>query len=117
MLFDLPRYHLCCFCRRSVYDLVMNPYFDLAILIVIVYSTILLTMLNPDTLRDDSWKNFFLLNDVIFLTIFTVEFILKLIAFGFIWSDNTEFMLRDQHDLKELMLGDHGSASYMVCFS
>ena len=99
--------------RRSVYDLVKNPTFDLAILLVIVYSTILLTFLNQDTLRDDSWKNFFLINDIIFLTIFTVEFILKLIAFGFMWTDNTEFMLRDQHDLKELMIGDHGVPSYM----
>jgi hypothetical protein len=99
--------------RRSVYDLVKNPYFDLVILLVIVYSTILLTFLNPDTMRDDWWKSFFLINDIFFLTVFTVEFMLKLIAFGFMWCDNTEFMLRDEHDLKELMLGDAGVPSYM----
>ena len=99
--------------RRSIYKLVTNPYFDLAILLVIVYSTILLTLLNPDTAKDSSWKSFFQLNDIFFLIIFTIEFVLKLIAFGFIWCDNTEFMLSNETDLKELMLGDHGVPSYM----
>ena len=99
--------------RRSIYNLVKNEYFDWFILLVIVYSTCLLTMLNPDTVSDEAWTNFFRINDIIFLTIFTVEFCLKIIAFGFIWSDNIEFMLSNDTDLKELMLGNTGVASYM----
>ena len=101
-----------CF-RRVVYRLVKNDYFDFAILIVIVYSTVLLTFLNPDTARDEEWQDFFLINDIVFLAIFTVEFVMKLIAFGFIWTDNIEFMTRNKEDLKALMLGDHGVPSYM----
>ena len=114
----IDHFSMCCFSpssrfRRFVFKFVRNAYFDFAILIVIVYSTILLTFLNPDTADDDSWTEFFDSNDVLFLLIFSVEFILKLIAFGFIWCDNTEFMLENEHDLKELMLGGHGVPSYM----
>ena len=76
--------------RRSVYKLVSNPYFDFLILGVIVYSTVLLTFLNPDTAANDNWKDFFRSNDIFFLIVFTLEFMLKLIAYGFIWCDNTE---------------------------
>ena len=99
--------------RRSVYNLVTNPYFDFFILIVIIYSTVLLTLRNPDTATETGWQNFFLMNDIFFLIVFTIEFGLKLVAFGFIWSDNTEYMLANEHDLKELMLGDAGIPSYM----
>ena len=99
--------------RKLVYNLVTNQYFDLAILLVIIYSTVLLTMLNPDTARDGGWKDFFHMNDCMFLFIFTVEFCMKLIAFGFAWCDNIEFTLHNEQDLKELMLGDHGVPSYM----
>ena len=99
--------------RRSIYRLVRNPYFDGVIILVILYSSILLTMSNPDTSNDDDWKSFFRTNDITFLIIFTVEFMLKLVAYGFIWCDNTEFMLDNEVDLKELMLGDAGVPSYM----
>ena len=99
--------------RKFVYKTVKNPYFDFFILIVIVYSTVLLTMVNKDTSSDEGWKNFFQVNDIIFVTIFTIEFGLKLIAFGFIWCDNVELMLMSEEELKELMMGSHGSPSYM----
>ena len=99
--------------RRSVYNLVQNPWFDAFILIVIIYSTILLTLVNPDTAANTDWQDFFEMNDIFFLVIFTIEFWLKLVAFGFIWSDNTQFMLANEFDLKDLMLGDTGKPSYM----
>ena len=99
--------------RRFVFNLVNNAYFEFAILVVILYSTILLTLMNPDTLNDENWTDFFAKNDVFFLVVFSGEFVLKLIAFGFAWCDNIEFCLDNEDDLKEMMLGDHGIPSYM----
>ena len=99
--------------RRAVLALVNNSYFDFVILLVIIYSTVLLTLMNPETLRDDYWVDFFKKNDIFFIVVFTGEFVLKLIAYGFIWCDNIEMMLDNEHDLKEMMLGNHGVPSYM----
>ena len=99
--------------RRGVYALVTDVWFDMVILFVIVYSTILLTFLNPDTAKDEKWQSIFEIHDIIFVVIFTVEFLLKLIAFGFIWCDNIEEMLYNEHTLKQLMLGNHGIPCYM----
>ena len=76
--------------RRFVYNLVTNQYFDLFILVVVMWSTILLTMLNYDTMNDDGWIDFFFVNDFFFLVVFTLEFMLKVCAYGFIWCDNIE---------------------------
>ena len=99
--------------RRFVFAMVNNYYFEAIMLLVIIYSTILLTFLNPDTAKDESWQDFFEQNDTFFLVVFTGEFLLKLIAFGFIWTDNIEFCLDNENDLKEMMLGDHGIPCYM----
>ena len=99
--------------RQFIYALVTSMWFEMAILVVIVYSTILLALVNPDTANDSVWQNIFEIHDIIFLVIFTIEFGLKVIAYGFIWCDNIEFMLRNEHTLKELMLGDQGPPSYM----
>ena len=116
--FNISNVSMCCFppsssFRRSVFKIVNNSYFEYFILIVIAYSTILLTLMNPDTNRDDGWTDFFASNDIFFLIVFTGEFLMKVVAYGFIWCDNIEFMLDNEHDLKELMLGDHGVPSYM----
>ena len=90
-----------------------NPLFDQVILAVIAYSCLLLTMMNYETQTDDAWSNFFLANDIFFMTVFTIEFTIKICAVGFIWSDNIELMLANEHDLKKLMMGDYGPPPYM----
>ena len=99
--------------RKVIYSLVTHPTFDLVILGVIAWSTILLTTMNYDTLNDDAWVDFFFVNDVIFLIVFTIEFVLKVCAFGLIWCVNIQFMLVSEVDLKKLMTGNHGRPAYM----
>jgi len=99
--------------RRFVYDLVKNTYFDLFILLIILVSTVLLALDNPTTRQDPTWVNLFTTCDDVFLIIFTIEFLLKIFAFGMIWTDNIEFMLADQECLKALVLGDVGEPAYM----
>ena len=99
--------------RRFAYRIVKNPLFDQVILVVIGYSCILLTMMNYETQTDDTWSDFFEANDIFFMTVFTIEFTIKVCAVGFIWSDNIELMLANEHDLKKLMMGDYGPPPYM----
>ena len=103
--FNISNVSMCCFppsssFRRSVFKIVNNSYFEYFILIVIAYSTILLTLMNPDTNGDDGWTDFFASNDIFFLIVFTGEFLMKVGAYGFIWCDNIEFMLVTSTALK-----------------
>ena len=63
--------------RRVVQRVAESNWFNVALVTVICYSTFTLTLLNPTTLDDDWWKQFFFINDVIFLIVFTVEFLVK----------------------------------------
>lgn len=63
--------------------------------------------------EDDGWVAFFSVCDDVFLVIFSIEFGLKVFAFGFIWTDNVEFMLAEQDTLKALVLGNTGEPAYM----
>ena len=98
--------------RRWCYNLVKNPYFDMFILLVIMFGTVLLALDNQYTREQQAWIDLFTTADTIFLIIFTIEFFLKAFAFGLIWSDNIEFMLADQENLKALVLGDTGEPAY-----
>jgi len=99
--------------RRFTYRLVKNPWFDGSILLVIIFSTTLLALDNKTTRQSEGWVDLFTVCDDIFQVIFTIEFLLKGFSFGFIWSDNVEFMLADQDSLKALVLGDMGEPAYM----
>jgi hypothetical protein len=99
--------------RRPVYNLVKDPRWDLFILIVILVSTILLAMDNAKARESDSMVSFFSAADDVFLVIFTIEFAFKVLAFGWIWCDNIEFMLTDQDNLKALVLGDTGEPAFL----
>lgn len=99
--------------RRAAYNLVTNPTFDMSILVVIIFSTILLALDNSQTREQQGWIDFFTLCDDVFLIIFTIEFLLKAFSFGFIWSDNVEFQLANTESLKELVLGNLGEPAYM----
>jgi len=99
--------------RRWCYNLVKNPYFDFFILLVIIYGTVLLALDNQYTREQQGWVDLFTSSDSFFLVIFTLEFLAKVFAFGLVWSDNIEFMLADQDNLKSLVLGDTGEPAYM----
>ena len=109
-----------CFClgpdncfRQCMVTLVENPFFDFFILLVIIYSTVLLALDNPTTRDSDAWVNFFNLNDYFFITIFTIEFSMKIVSHGFAHTDNIELMLSSPEKVKALCLGDIGRASYL----
>ena len=108
MFFD--PYHIA---RRYVYNMVKHPYFDLFVLAVIIVSTVLLALDNPTTRESKFWQDLFTICDDVFLVIFTIEFLLKLFAFGVLFTDNVEFMLAEQDTLKDLVLGDMGEPSYL----
>lgn len=91
--------------RRIIYNLVKHPWWDSFILFIIIFSTVLLAMDNPTTREDPTMDNLFQTCDLVFQMIFTIEFLFKIFAYGFIWSDNIEFMLADQDCLKEIVLG------------
>jgi len=80
---------------------------------VIIFSTVLLALDNPTTRKDTFWVDVFSYCDDTFLVIFSIEFVVKAFAFGFIWCDNIEFMLADQDSLKQLVLGNTGEPSYL----
>jgi len=109
-----------CFClgpdncfRQCMVTLVENPVFDFFILLVIIYSTVLLALDNPTTRDSDAWVDFFNLNDYLFITIFTIEFSMKIVSHGFAHTDNIELMLSSPEKVKALCLGDIGRASYL----
>ena len=99
--------------RHMFIRLVENPAFDMVILLVIIYSTCLLALDNPTIRSSDAWAAFFSFNDIVFLSIFTVEFCCKCISHGFSHTDNIELMLSSPEKLKALCLGDLGRKSYI----
>ena len=99
--------------RKFCIQIVEHAAFDITILLVIIYSTVLLALDNPTTRASDAWVNFFTINDYIFLIVFTVEFVCKCVSHGFINTDNIELMLSSPDKVKALILGDLGRESYM----
>ena len=63
--------------RGVVHRIAESDWFNYTIVTIICYSTFTLTLLNPTTLDDSWWTQFFFINDVIFLIVFTVEFLVK----------------------------------------
>jgi len=99
--------------RRLAYNLATAKLFDQTILGTIIFSTFLLALDNPSTREQDVYINLFETCDMIFIVIFTFESAVKVFAFGFIWTDNVEFMLSDQETLKQFCLGSVGEPAYM----
>ena len=66
------------------YKVIKSPYFEAFSLIVIVFNSIMLASDNPNSAS----SNFSSTMDTVFLTIYTTEMALKIIAFGFYFSRN-----------------------------
>jgi len=77
--FDLRNLHELPSCRRKVYDLVTSVYFERAIMATIILNTLImaLTIFPAPT---EEWKAFQSYANYVFVVIYTVEAILKLIA-------------------------------------
>jgi len=73
-----------CF-REKVIDLVINKWFDYFILVVILLNCVCLSLdsSNPDD-KDTLLQRIINIFDYVFLGIFTMEMILRVIAMGFV---------------------------------
>jgi hypothetical protein len=67
--------------REKAIKIVVNPWFDRFILLFIFLNSVALALDNPQQKE----KNKFLVNlDYIFLAVFSIEMVLKIIAMGFV---------------------------------
>ena len=84
--------------REKIIQIVVNPWFDKVILLTIVANSIVLAAEDPA-----AEKNTFLETlDYIFLTIFSIEMVLKIIAMGFVMRPHS--YLRDPWNIVSLTL-------------
>ena len=78
--------------RLLVSNIVLHPYFDNFILIVIVASTITMAIDNP--LNDPNSVLAYNMGicDIVFTSIFTLEALLKIIYFGFLFNGKNSYL-------------------------
>ena len=69
-----------------VWKIVTNNKFDNIILLLILLSHIVLASEEPTKNPDSNFKKVLWYYDGIFTILFTIEMIIKVIAFGFIWN-------------------------------
>mmetsp|Transcript_12403 Transcript_12403/g.1856 ORF Transcript_12403/g.1856 Transcript_12403/m.1856 type:complete len:100 (+) Transcript_12403:113-412(+) len=74
--------------RQKVIGIVLNPWFDRFILLVILANCITMAMSDPNETVE--WIE---IAELVYLVIFTIEMILKVIAMGFVTKANS--YLRD----------------------
>lgn len=71
-------------CRRMLAQVVSDPRFDNAILVLIFLSTIILAVDTPTVDEDSQLAKVLLLLDVVFVLLFTIEMVLKIVVMGLI---------------------------------
>ena len=73
--------------RLSVHDVVTSDMFEYCILVLIFVSSFLLVAETPDVVKGSDLDIGLFYTNVFFTVLFTIEIILKVIAFGFLWPE------------------------------
>mmetsp|Transcript_6501 Transcript_6501/g.5842 ORF Transcript_6501/g.5842 Transcript_6501/m.5842 type:complete len:171 (-) Transcript_6501:520-1032(-) len=102
--------------RRVVHKIVSNNKFEMVIIIVIVLSSIFLALDSPLEDPDSSFSNVLFYLDLVSTVIFTIEILLKFIAYGLIFNGKKSFV-RDSWNLLDLSVVAISLATIVIKFS
>ena len=78
--------------RRTTYNIVNHPYFDNCILALIILSTILAAIENPLLDHKSKLLKFLKITDIIIVVVFTLEMIMKILAFGLFFNGRDSYL-------------------------
>jgi hypothetical protein len=78
--------------RRFVYRLISSQVFENIILVVILVSTVQLALENPLNDPEGTLSKSLLLIDIVTTVIFGVEMVLKIVAFGLLFSGENAYL-------------------------